>query len=577
MPAARRCARFATRFAWRDDALAFDDLAADLDGGGKATGKARIPLGAAIGGGSWSLEVRDVDLQQLYAPLVATRLSGRLDADLAPATAQLDAARSPIGRSPAASRSISRPRRRSCRSTSSASAPARAAASSPGAAASRSTASARSTIDATASALRSRRASARFPRERSTAKVAATGMLAPAWRVDADVALAPGSQLSGVAARRHGARQRRADRVRDAAIDLSVGSATLTANGSVGEAGDRVTVALDAPQSRASSRRSCRAAIPRALDGALHVKAQMSGVPPAWPASTSPRAARSCSLGARDRDRRPRCARRASHRRRAAAADFASRSLQARRRCPRRRDAVGRRGNARMRASSGTLAAHALTIALDGDDLDLDATRARRPAATSATDATTALAWAGTLDTLAGPRTVGAAARGAGDAVGLRTAQGALGAAHLDGRRRQRSTSTNSRGTTAGSPRAAASPPCRSRPSRDSPAARCRCFRRSRSAANGRSPRRRSLTGTRVGAARGRRPLARPRRRQRARPTWRRASRSSKRARDCATTRSTRRAPFRSARGDQADAKLAIGAVAGGVPGPHLARCAARL
>ena len=67
----------ATRFTWRDDALALDSIVATLAGGGTLAGQGRIPLGVAGTAGSWTLDVRDVDLQRLYAPLVTTRLSGK--------------------------------------------------------------------------------------------------------------------------------------------------------------------------------------------------------------------------------------------------------------------------------------------------------------------------------------------------------------------------------------------------------------------------------------------------------------------------------------------------------------------
>ena len=68
------------RFSWRADAVALDDLAAEFAGGGRAAGRARIPL--AGGAGTWALDVRDLDLKQIYAPLVTTRLSGTIGADL---------------------------------------------------------------------------------------------------------------------------------------------------------------------------------------------------------------------------------------------------------------------------------------------------------------------------------------------------------------------------------------------------------------------------------------------------------------------------------------------------------------
>ena len=73
---------FSSRFSWRDDVLALESIAAAFEGGGTVAGQAQIPVGTAGSAGSWTLELRDIDLRRIYAPLVATRLSGKLAADL---------------------------------------------------------------------------------------------------------------------------------------------------------------------------------------------------------------------------------------------------------------------------------------------------------------------------------------------------------------------------------------------------------------------------------------------------------------------------------------------------------------
>src|SRR5213075_763668 len=72
----------ASRFAYRNDALALDSIVATLEGGGSITGSARIPLGEAVSGGAWTLELRDIDTHRIYAALVPTRLSGTINAEL---------------------------------------------------------------------------------------------------------------------------------------------------------------------------------------------------------------------------------------------------------------------------------------------------------------------------------------------------------------------------------------------------------------------------------------------------------------------------------------------------------------
>jgi len=64
---------FTSRFAWRADAILLDEISGELAGGAKVAGRAAIPLADRVSGGAWSLDVRDVDLRQIYAPLAATR------------------------------------------------------------------------------------------------------------------------------------------------------------------------------------------------------------------------------------------------------------------------------------------------------------------------------------------------------------------------------------------------------------------------------------------------------------------------------------------------------------------------
>ena len=86
-----------------------------------------------------------------------------------------------------------------------------------------------------------------FPAGALDGRIVATGTLAPAWRVHADVALAPGSRLAGVALAGKARGTFARSSIRDAAVDLSVGRSRLTATGNAGEADDHIAVALDAP------------------------------------------------------------------------------------------------------------------------------------------------------------------------------------------------------------------------------------------------------------------------------------------------------------------------------------------
>ena len=104
-------------------------------------------------------------------------------------------------------------------------------------------------------------------------------MLAPAWRVQADVALLHGSRLSGVAFDGTARGIVTREGIRDAAIDLSAGRAKLTATGGTVDATDHATVTLDAP-SLAELAPLLPKAWAHALEGALHAKATLAGRPP---------------------------------------------------------------------------------------------------------------------------------------------------------------------------------------------------------------------------------------------------------------------------------------------------------
>ncbi len=258
--------------------LALDDLAAELSGGGRATGSARIPLAGDGAEGKWSLAVRDIDLRRLYAPLITTRLSGTIDADLDKDRQKVvgDIADRNIAGGLAlqftavvAGGRIDVERFR-----------ARAGTSELGGRASIAHGGDRAfSIDATATRFDPSRFG-NFPGGKLDGTIKATGALAPAWRLDAQIAVAAGSKLAGVplSGTARGAATR--ESVRNAAIDLAVGSARIKAAGNAGKPDDRLTVALDAPH-LAELVPLLPAAVPHEIAGSLHAKADVSGV---WPA-----------------------------------------------------------------------------------------------------------------------------------------------------------------------------------------------------------------------------------------------------------------------------------------------------
>jgi hypothetical protein len=237
---------FRARFAWRPDAVDFDDIAAELEGGAKATGSARIALGANVSGGHWALDVRDLDARQLYAPLVSTRLAGRVVADLDPARRTISGNlvdRRFVGgiavdfAATFDDRTVDVTRLRARANGGELAGSGRLGFDGQRA----------FNVAATATHFDPSRFGA-YPAGSLDAKVTATGALRPEWRVDADVVVAPGSRLAGAPLAGSVRGSASPNHLRNAAIDLAIGSATIKGSGSVGEPGDRMTATLDAPQ-----------------------------------------------------------------------------------------------------------------------------------------------------------------------------------------------------------------------------------------------------------------------------------------------------------------------------------------
>ena len=302
----------AAQFAWTRDAITFDAISAEIAGGGRATGRSRIALGTTASGGTWHLDVRDVDLRQLFPGLVATRLGGTIDANLDAARRTLSGTLVDRRIAGGISRRVRGDVRRSDRRDPTASRSRGAGRGSRAAAASTSTDSARSASTRTATKLDPSRFGA-YPAGAIDAEVKATGTLTPTWRVD-------GSSRSDTAASSQGSHSgeppaavssRTRARCRDRA--RQVGRATLVANGSLGAAGDRMTFALDAPELAELvpllAEAACRARSPASCIST----ATMTGAPPAGGLDVTVRGARS-SLAAGSRSRRSTPTRR-SHRR----------------------------------------------------------------------------------------------------------------------------------------------------------------------------------------------------------------------------------------------------------------------
>ncbi len=261
-----------SHFSWRADAIALDQLSAELAGSGRVTGRANVPLDGDAG--KWNLDVRDVDLKQIHSSLVATRLSGTLGANLDSARQQIEGSVSDrtmvggIGLSFAATvadRKLVVERFRISAGDGELTGGGRIELTE------------RQTFELAA---RARHVDpsrfGKFPAGALDGDLAATGTLQPAWRFDAKLALTEGSRLAGVPLSGSARASVAARIVRDAAIDVKIGSAQLTASGSAGGGDDRLTATFDAPR-LAELVPFLPLRVPRPLTGSLRATADLRG------------------------------------------------------------------------------------------------------------------------------------------------------------------------------------------------------------------------------------------------------------------------------------------------------------
>src|SRR5205823_5736635 len=190
----------------------------------------------------WHLDVHEVDLAQLHPALIKTRLGGSLSADIDGARQIIegDVAQASLAIAFAATYAdrrldVTRFQARASGGTLAG--------------------TGRVTFDASRAfdlALTAQRFDpAKFAALKSgvlDGTIKANGTLVPEWKAKVDVALAKGSRYAGVAVSGsvHGTFTRRT--VMQASLDVSAASTHLTASGSAGAAGDRLTFALNAPR-----------------------------------------------------------------------------------------------------------------------------------------------------------------------------------------------------------------------------------------------------------------------------------------------------------------------------------------
>ncbi len=263
-----------SRFRWDGRELALDDIDARLAGDAQVTGHATLAGDSAAS--RWQLSVRNLDLQRMHSTLVATRLSGSLNADVAKATQSVraDLAQADLSLSFAATivgRRVDIERFRGRAGTGEIVGRGRI------------TADGERAFDVTAEATQfdpSRFGA--FPAGSLTGTLIAHGRLAPTWLVDAEVALAHGSQLAGLGVSGKLQAEVAAKTMRDVAVKIGVASATLAVTGATGTPGDKLTVAADAPkieELRSLLVKYLGVPVPESIAGAVHVRGTFTSEP----------------------------------------------------------------------------------------------------------------------------------------------------------------------------------------------------------------------------------------------------------------------------------------------------------
>ncbi|HSQ79671.1 MAG TPA: hypothetical protein VLU54_00790, partial [Casimicrobiaceae bacterium] len=256
------------RYAFDGETLALDDMSTTVEGGANARGSIRIALATAPASARFTLAVRNVDLARIDTRLATTRLSGSVisDADSARQTVDAEVTDRDLSLAFAAVVTASRvdlTRFRAQTGGGSLSGSAVLMRNDPGA----------FTLQATMHGLDPSRFAA-MPKASIDASLKARGVLRPAWRADAELAVASGSRFDDLPVGGTAKATLSAQGLRGANVDLALASARLRAQGDLGRSGDRMTVALDAPK-LADLSALLPTALPRPVAGDVHVEAAL--------------------------------------------------------------------------------------------------------------------------------------------------------------------------------------------------------------------------------------------------------------------------------------------------------------
>ena len=256
-------AHLASRFELDRDALRLDAIDATLADGGGVKGEARIALDPAARSARFALDVAGVDLTRIHTKLVTTSLSGRIAGDANAQRQTLDADIRDRDLTLALAAVVANQRVDVTRFRASTQA---------GSLAGSANVALNEANDFTLHATLARLDPSRFARTPAAAldgTIEASGTLRPRWRANADVRLAPTSRLGDIAVSGHAKGTFAAGSMRDATLDVAIGSAHLQASGAAGSPGDRLSFALEAPR-LAELAGLLPETVPRPLAGELH-------------------------------------------------------------------------------------------------------------------------------------------------------------------------------------------------------------------------------------------------------------------------------------------------------------------
>jgi len=271
-------ALLSSQFIWDNRVLELDGVDASLAGGARVTGRATLQADGSPS--TFELVLRGLDLRGIHTRLIATRLSGRLTADVAQAKqsvraelAQADLALNFAATVTGKRIDVERFRGRAGTGEGAGEVSGRGSATLDG----------ERTFDVTAAATRfdpSRFGA--FPPGSLTGAVTARGRLAPAWNAGGEITIAQGSILAGLAISGSVRADVSAKAVRNVAANVAIASATFSVSGAAGTPGDKLSFTADSrriEELRGVLVRYGRVAVPEEIAGALHVRGALTSEP----------------------------------------------------------------------------------------------------------------------------------------------------------------------------------------------------------------------------------------------------------------------------------------------------------